>query len=351
MSDPIAATRDPAGTDLTEQQLAGLRAFLVDCGESPRGPLTATLLAGGRSNLTYRLRDDVRSWALRRPPLGGVIESAHDMVREYRVVAALGPTGVPVPRAVGCDATGAVIGAPAAIVDFVAGRTVRSRADLAGWTDADVAACATALVEVLVRLHKVDPAAVGLGDFGRPGGYAARQLRRWSRQWTEMGATDPRAERLAADLGARLVDQDRSGVLHGDFRVDNTILADDDPGAVRALVDWELSTLGDPVADVALMCAYRHPALDGVLGIEAAWTSDRFPPVEELRAMYEERAGRALPHWHFHLALAFYKLAVIAEGIAYRHRLGATAGEGYEGVAATVPVLLEAGLEVVGRRD
>ena len=119
------------------------------------------------------------------------------------------------------------------------------------------------------------------------------------------------------------------------------------PGRVRAIVDWELSTLGDPVADVALMCAYRDPALDGVLGIEAAWTSERFPEVDALRAMYEEASGAPLANWDFYLALAYYKLAVIAEGIAYRHRLGGTAGGGFEKVAATVPSFLEAGLKVV----
>lgn len=337
------------GTELSDGQLARLRSFLIDCGESPTGELSATLLTGGRSNLTYRLDDDVQAWALRRPPLGGIIESAHDMVREYRVVAALQTTDVPVPRSVGCDATGAVLGAPSAVVGFVEGRTVRSRTDVADWSAADFRACAVGMIDTLAGLHDIEPQAVGLGDFGRADAYARRQLRRWSRQWQEMGASDPRAERLASTLGDRLPDQERAGVIHGDFRVDNTILDAEDPGTVRAVVDWELSTLGDPVADVALMCVYRHSALDGVLGIEAAWTSDSFPSAEELRSMYEEDSGRALTGWDFHLALAFYKLAVIAEGIAFRHRLGATAGEGYGGVAATVPVLLDAGLEVMGR--
>lgn len=340
----------PEPTALSSDQLARIRAFLEDCGETPAGDLTATLIAGGRSNLTYRLGDDVQAWALRRPPLGGVIESAHDVVREYRVVAGLQRTDVPVARAVGCDEAGAVLGAPSAVVGFVDGRTVRSRADVASWGEADFIACAAGMVDALGALHEVDPPAAGLADFGRPHGYAARQLRRWSGQWQKMGAQDVRAERLATALSASVPpDRRRACVVHGDYRVDNVILDADEPGRIRALVDWELSTLGDPVADVALMCVYRHPALDGVLGIDAAWTSDRFPDVEALRSMYEERSGETLPDWGFHLALAFYKLAVIAEGIAYRHRLGVTAGEGYEGVAATVPVLLEAGLDVVGR--
>ncbi|GCD90001.1 phosphotransferase family protein [Nocardioides sp. LS1] len=335
---------------MTPAQLAGVAAYLSDRGETVAGPLTATLLAGGRSNLTYRLDDGESTWVLRRPPTGGVIESAHDMAREYRVVEALQGTGVPVARAVGCDRSLMVLDSPYAVVEYVEGRTVRSRDDLAGWTTPDFDACTNGLVDALVALHAVDPADVGLADFGRPDGYAERQLRRWSRQWESMGADDPRAGQLLALLDARVPTQRRTSIVHGDFRVDNTILAVTDPGRVLALVDWELSTLGDPVADVALMAVYRHHALDGVLGIRAAWTDDRFPGPAGLRERYADRGGAELDAWDFHLGLAFFKLAVIAEGIAYRHRLGATEGEGYEGVAATVPVLLEAGLEAVGTR-
>lgn len=337
-------------TALDAEELARLRQFLEEHGEVVAGPLSAGLLTGGRSNLTYRLEDGTHSWALRRPPAGGVIESAHDVVREYRVVAALQGAGVPVAPAVGCEESGAVLGVPFAVVGFVPGRTVRTRGDVADWGEEDFARCADGLVDALVSLHAVDPVAVGLGDFGRHDGYAARQLRRWSGQWQAMGAVDPRADRLLALLAGRVPEQARTSVVHGDYRVDNVILDEGDPGRVCAIVDWELSTLGDPVADVALMCVYRHPALDGVLGVPAAWTSDGFPSVDQLRQRYEQRTDASLPNWGFHLALAYYKLAVIAEGIAYRHRLGVTVGDGYEGVAATVPVLLEAGLEEAGRR-
>jgi aminoglycoside phosphotransferase (APT) family kinase protein len=250
---------------------------------------------------------------------------------------------------VACDPDGVVVGAPVSVVDWVDGRTVRSRDDLAAWEPDDFQACAEALIGALSAIHAVDPHAVGLDDLGRPGGYAARQLRRWSGQWERMAADDPRADRLHALLTANVPDQHRTTVVHGDYRVDNVLLDVADPGHLLAVVDWELSTLGDPVADVATMCAYRHPALDGVLGVRAAWTDPRFAAPEELRACYESRAGRRLPGFGFHLALAFYKLAVIAEGIAYRHRAGATSGDGYDAVADTVPVLLEAGLEVAGR--
>lgn len=333
---------------LTDSELDRLAAVLVAAGEHVDGALCATLIAGGRSNLTYRLTDGDRAWALRRPPRGAVIESAHDMAREYRVVAGLRDTSVPVARAVALD-DGQALGAPCAVFEFVEGRTVRSRDDLTGWTRDDFSACASALVDVLAELHAVDPTAVGLADHGRPGAYNARQLARWQRQWEQIGGADSRAGRLHDRLVHLLPDQEATSVVHGDYRVDNVLLATDDPGHVVAVVDWELSTLGDPSADVALMCAYRHAALDGILGIPAAWASDAFPSAESLWSAYQERSGRTLRDTAFHLGLAYYKIAVIAAGISYRHQQGVTAGSGYDGVAATVPVLLEAGLEAVAR--
>ena len=242
------------------------------------------------------------------------------------------------------------LGAPCAVVAFVPGLTARSQDDVASWSDAEVAACSGGLVAALAALHAVDPVAIGLGDYGRHDGYAARQLRRWSGQWTSMEADEPRADQLLAWLTDRVPDQSALAVVHGDYRVDNVLLDPGDPGRVLAIVDWELSTLGDPVADVATMCAYRHAALDDVLGIRAAWTSPRFPAPAELAEAYSARTGAELPAFDFYLALAFYKLAVIAQGIAYRHSLGVTVGDGYERVRASVPALLEAGLEVGATR-
>lgn len=339
-------------TRLTAEELERLAVLLSGAGEPVAGPLTATLLTGGRSNLTYRLDDGASAWAMRRPPHGGIIQSAHDVAREYRVVDALQATPVPVARTVVCDPAGEALDAPCAVVAFVPGRTARSQEDIAGWSPAEVDACADGLVDALAALHAVDPLAPGLADHGRHEGYAARQVRRWSGQWASMTgptpAEDPRAGRLLAWLSARVPGQSALAVVHGDYRVDNVLLDRSDPGRVLAIVDWELSTLGDPVADVATMCAYRHPALDLVLGIPAAWTSPRFPSADTLRARYAARTGSDLPAFDFYLALAYYKLAVIAQGIAYRHGLGVTVGEGYDGVAASVPALLEAGLEVAG---
>jgi aminoglycoside phosphotransferase (APT) family kinase protein len=200
-----------------------------------------------------------------------------------------------------------------------------------------------------VALHRVDFEAVGLDGFGRTEGYGARQLRRWSGQWAHMHAESSDADNLLSLLTDRVPDQTSCSIVHGDFRVDNTILDKDDIGKVLAVVDWELSTLGDPVADVAMMCAYRHSALDVILGAPAAWTSARLPDADELAARYERQSDLALAEWEFYLALAYYKMAVIAEGIDYRYRMGGTTGAGFSTAGDAVPILLAAGLEVVKR--
>ena len=330
-------------TGLTTAELGGVRGFLTGCGEAVGGELTAVPLAGGRSNLTYRLSDGAADWVLRLPPRAGRTPSAHDVARELTVTRALEPTAVPVPRSVGLCTDETVLGAPFTVVGFVPGRTVRGAADLAGWDAGTVDRCVQALLGTLAALHEVDFAAAGLGPMLRPGSYAARQLRRWSGQWAVVTTgADADAAALAARLADRLPEPGRTAVVHGDFRIDNVILDPADPAGVRAVVDWELATVGDPVADVAVTCAYRHPALDAVLGTAAAWTSDRLPGADGLAGRYERLSGRPLEHWEFHLGLAYFKLAVIAAGIAHRHRAGAAAG--VETAGAAVPEYLAAGL-------
>jgi len=201
------------------------------------------------------------------------------------------------------------------------------------------------LIDALVSLHRVDPHAVGLGDFGRPDGYVSRQVALWRRQWDQVQTRDlADLERLHARLADRVPTASATAVVHGDFRIDNAMLGVQDPTRVRAILDWELSTLGDPRTDVALMCTYRNPALDVILGIPAAWASPRLPAGEELASWYVERSGRDLGDWPFYLGLAHLKLAVIAEGIAYRARAGAVAGRNAQGAADAVPELVAAGL-------
>lgn len=309
------------------------------------GRLTARRIEGGRSNLTYVVSDARTRWVVRRPPLAGATPSAHDMGREFRVMRALEPTGFPVASTIAVCDDPTVMGAPFTVVEYVEGLTIRTRDDLEALDDDEVASCVRGLVAVLVSLHAVDYRRVGLETFGRPDGYASRQLRRWSGQWKIVASGDSRAaDELVARLAAAIPGQGSTAVVHGDFRIDNTLLAPTDPGVVRAVVDWEMSTLGDPVADVALMCAYRHPGLDLVLGTSAAWTSDRLPAPTELAAMYEASSQRTLDHWPFHMGLAYYKLAVIAEGINHRYGVGATQGEGFDRAGDSVAGFLEAGL-------
>ena len=336
-------------TTLTITQLAAVEELLRREGAVLCGPLGARLIEGGRSNLTYALSDGRACWVLRRPPAAGATPSAHDVAREFRVTSALSDADVPVAAPLLlCDDV-AVLGAPFTVVEFVEGSSLRSSAVLDALSDDLLASCVTELVTTLARLHLVEPVEVGLGAFGRPDGYARRQLRRWSGQWDVVGQPSADADRLVARLADSIPEQRRTSVVHGDYRSDNTLVDLAAGGRVLAIVDWELSTLGDPVADVAMMCAYRHPALDLLLGVQSAWTSPRLPDADGLAAAYEAAGGAHLHSWAFHRALAFYKLAVIAAGIDHRHRAGGTTGDGFDTAADAVPLLLHAGLSIAGR--
>jgi aminoglycoside phosphotransferase (APT) family kinase protein len=314
-------------------------------GAGLQGPLSASLIAGGKSNLTFKLSDGVSSWVLRTPPRTGRTPSAHDVAREFRVTSALSGTGVPVARPVALEEDESLIGGPFAVAEFVAGRTIQTRAQLDELDEATVSAVAGELVTVLAALHQVDPAAVGLERFGRFDAYAERQLKRWVGQW-ELVAPPGAAEhgnRVAGHLAERIPKQLAASVVHGDYRIDNTLLAVGPAGALRvaAVVDWELSTIGDPVADVAMMCAYREPAFDLIVGVPSAWTSPRLPGALELAGWYEAAGGKELNDFGFHLALAYFKIAAIAVGIDYRLRAGAVSGEGFATAGQGVPLYLE----------
>lgn len=322
-----------------------LRRLLIDNGVEPAGELTIDLISGGKSNLTYTVTDGVSTWVARRPPTGGLTPSAHDMGREWAVTSALQSTSVPVARTVAFDADGSVIGAPCTVVEFVDGRVVRTAEDLDAYSDDEVARNLDALVQTLADLHAVDYREVGLGEFGRPAGFAARQVKLWARQWGHVKTRElPDVERLVDALAARVPEQARESVVHGDFRVDNTIIDADDPARIAAVVDWEMSTLGDPLTDVALMCVYRTGAFDQVLGFSAAWTSDRYASVDEIAQTYSTATVFDLGDWDFYLGLANLKLGVIAEGITYRALSGASSGDGAEKAAEATAAFIADGL-------
>ncbi|MEZ0363631.1 phosphotransferase family protein [Mycobacterium sp. pUA109] len=335
--------------------LAALDRHLHAVGVARSGELRAELIAGGRSNLTFLAADDASQWVLRRPPLAGLTPSAHDMAREYTVVAALADTAVPVAPAVTMVNDDTVLGAPFQMVEYVAGRVVRSRRELEALGDAAaVESCVDGLVQVLADLHAVDPEAVGLGDFGKPAGYLERQVRRWGSQWDLVRLPDdPRdtdLRRLHAALAEAVPPQSRSSIVHGDYRIDNTILDAADPGRVRAVVDWEMSTLGDPLSDAALMCVYRDPSLDLIIDEQAAWTSPLLPPADELAHRYSLASDQPLAHWNFYMGLAYFKLAVIAAGIDFRRRQAGNGGAeeaSSDRVGETVAPLIARGLSAL----
>src|SRR4051812_7175065 len=285
-----------------------------------RPPLSFELIAGGRSNLTCGGGDSGgrRRGALRRPPLHGVLGSAHDVGREHRVVAALAPTDVPVPPVVGlCEDTD-FTGAPFFVMEFVGGIVLRdSELERGGFEGDRRSRASYAMVETLARLHAVKPADVGLGELGRQEGYIARQLKRWKGQLDqaktrELPALDEAHERLSE----RIPDQGPATIVHGDYRLDNMILSPD--GDVRAVLDWELCTLGDPLADVGLLVVYwTRP-----VGV-APGKYDGFPSADDLVARYGEVSGRSLSELDFYVAFGYWKLAAILEGVYARYVSGA----------------------------
>ncbi len=307
------------------------------------------LIEGGRSNLTYLVTDGHSRWVLRRPPLGTLTPTAHDMGREFRVVAALGATGVPVAEAVSYCADVDVIGVPFTIMSYVDGAVLRDGDDAAALPPQAAARCAQTLVDELVRLHALDPARIGLGDFGRPEGYLQRQIRRWHGQWGRVATRDlPALDELHGRLARAAPAESGACVVHGDYRLDNAILDHGDPGTVRAIVDWEMATLGDPLADLGLLLVYWDPACEPVLGVRHAPTANAgFPSGPELAQRYSARSGRDISSLAFYQALGYLKLAVIAEGIHARHLAGQTVGAGFDTVGSAVPTLLRAGLDVL----
>ena len=328
--------------------LVALRKYLLDSDVAVTGDLRAKLISGGKSNLTYGIYDDASSWIVRRPPTAGLTPSAHDVAREFRITSALQNTAVPVAPTVTLCEDASVMGATFTVVEFIDGQVIRTKSELDALPTEQVTACVDELVRVLAALHDVDYNAVGLGELGRPEGYVARQVKLWAGQWSRVKVDDSAdVDRLASALSELIPAKSESSIVHGDYRIDNTILAADDVTKVAAVVDWELSTLGDPLADIAMMCVYRHPALDLVLGEPAAWTSASLPSVVDLAQRYSHVSGRDLGNWNFYMALGFFKLAVVAQGIDHRFRAGATVGGGFESAGTAVPELISAGLNAL----
>jgi len=308
------------------------------------------LIAGGRSNLTYRLTLGTgRQLVLRRPPLGHVLPTAHDMSREFRVISALAGTDVPVAGPVAYCADVEVIGAPFYLMDYVAGQVLRTSADTAALTAAQNAALSRGLADMLAAIHGVDVAATGLGELGKGSGYLRRQLDRWQRQW-ELSKTQevPGYDELVAKLTGRLPAEGEVTLVHGDFRIDNVLVdADRAEPEILAVVDWEMATLGDPLADLGLTLIYwtdpgdqsfLNPSDDG-LNTDAT-TSPGFLTRAEFAAGYASRTGRDISLIGYYMAFAYFKLAVVLEGINARYLKQQTVGEGFDREGRAVPLLI-----------
>ena len=314
---------------------------------------TLELIAGGRSNLTFRVSSGAGDVVLRRPPLSNRLPTAHDMSREHRVISALATTSVPVPATLALCTDEDVIGAPFYVMERVVGHIVRDVLP-AGYAEsaADRQAIGYGLIDVLADLHAVDPGAVGLGDYGRPGGYLVRQIRRWTGQWeSALGQDGPLGDDLSR-LGTRLSDVMPSApagpIVHGDYRMDNTMLDPASPGRVAAVLDWELSTLGDPLADVGMFFLYWQDPTDSPTQTAAGLVPSvtrlpGFPTRRELVERYAAHTGRDLGSLPWYVGFACFKLAVVLAGVAARGRAGAMIGDGFVEVSARIAPLVEIG--------
>jgi aminoglycoside phosphotransferase (APT) family kinase protein len=349
------------------EDVAGLSNWLVE-NDLPGGgqALTVELITGGRSNLTYRVtaraaaepgaaEPAVTRMVLRRPPLGHVLPTAHDMSREYRVLSALHGTAVPVARPVVLCQDADVIGAPFYLMEWVDGAVFRSSEDAKILTPAQTGLVSERFVEMLATIHGLDVEAVGLGGFGKPAGYMARQLARWQRQW-DLSVTRevPGYSDLVARLDAGLPNQggpdgaeaaSAGTLVHGDFRIDNMLIDPDPQPRIAAVVDWEMSTLGDPLADLGLSLVYWTEAGEQDLLPPSAGatvtTAPGFLTRDQIAARYADLTGRDLSRLGYYMAFGCFKLAVVLEGINARFLQGKTVGEGFEREGPAVPLLID----------
>jgi aminoglycoside phosphotransferase (APT) family kinase protein len=307
------------------------------------GTLRGEVIAGGKSNLTYRITDGASTWALRRPPLAHVLPTAHDMAREYTVMTALNATDVPVPETLALCTDPDVLGANFYVMSFVDGVVLDRPEAVEKLTRELARTTCDQLMDTLVVLHGVDPGAVGLDDFGRPDGFLARQVKRWYQQW-QANETEPRPmlAELLDKLTGTMPAQSRSGIVHGDYRLTNVMYAPD-LSHIAAVVDWEMATLGDPLTDVGLLVVYQ------TLSADDAGVMPRMSP-DELVARYARSSDRDLSDLDWYVALGYFKLAVISEGIHNRYLQGKTVGEGFDHFGDSVPRLLDTALLTLAAR-
>ena len=314
-----------------------------------RGPLAVRQFVGGQSNPTFLLETADARFVMRKKPPGTLLQSAHQVEREFRIIKALAATEVPVPRAHLLCEDADVIGTAFFVMDFVDGRIMRDPT-MPNSSPDERAACYDSMNDVLARLHKVDFRAVGLGDYGRPTGYVERQVARWSKQY-EASKTEeiPQMDRLAEWLTRHIPAGDETTIAHGDYRMENIIFDPSEPRVI-AVLDWELSTLGHPLSDLGWACRPYHcpPGIDGVLSFQDVdRTSPGIPSEKEFVASYCKRVGRSgVPDWMFFVAFSFFRAAAIAQGIAMRAKIGTASAPDAAERGARARLMAELGWQV-----
>jgi len=340
----------PPGLDL-----AALALYLGPRVGGLAGSLRGEVIPGGRSNLTYIVDDGERRFVVRRPPLAHVLPTAHDMAREYRVLAALQGTGIPVPHVIALCEDESVIGARFYVMEWIDGHVVRDALPVEFADTMETRrAMSSALVATLLQLHAIDPDAVGLGDFGHPDGFLARQVRRWWQQWEASKTRNlPSIEELRRRLDETVPAPSAPGIVHGDYRLDNVMYAPADPSRIVAVIDWEMCTIGDPLCDVGLLCVYwaddASEAAARTLHGRAITVEDGFYKRADLLRDYAAGTQRDLTSLEWYIALGAYKLAIIAEGITARFLMGMTVGEGFETMGEMVPAIVDSGIAALDR--
>jgi aminoglycoside phosphotransferase (APT) family kinase protein len=301
---------------------ARLAAWLGAQGLTDGGPVRVEQLSGGSSNLTFRVRTGARDWVLRRPPATGVLPTAHDMLREHRIQAALAGTAVPVPRMVAACGDAAVIGAPFYLMERVDGTIYATAAAVAALSPDDARLASLALADTLATLHTVDPLTIGLGELARPEPFVDRQLRRWKGQWERSSLTAlPVLDGVFDELERRRPPPAPARIVHGDYNLANVMFSPVHAGEVAAVLDWELTALGDAAADLGALLAYWGEAGRLLFARRGGHLPDANPGMAsaaDLVARYEERAGALVGDLAFFEAMATAKLAVICAGSIHR---------------------------------
>ena len=349
LDDDVTAVREAHRFDE-----ARLERYLRERMPNFRGPLTVRQFVGGQSNPTFLLETPDARYVMRKKPPGTLLQSAHQVEREFRIIKALATTDVPVPRVhLLCEDT-SIIGTAFFVMDFVEGRIMRDPM-MPEASPHERAACYDSMNDVLARLHKVDFRAVGLGDYGRPQAYVARQLARWSKQYEASKIDEiPEMDRLIEWLGRHIPADDETTIAHGDYRIENIIFHPAEPRVV-AVLDWELSTLGHPLGDLAWACRAYHcpPGIDGVSSFQGIdLKAMGIPSEEEFVAAYCKRVGRAsVPDLMFFVAFSFFRGAAISQGIAMRAKLGNASGPDAALRGAKARITAELGWEVAQKCD